>query len=414
MNDESAVKRATIALMLAQASASSGFLAMTTINAIVAVKMSGNNANFAGVPSALVLGGASAMAYFAGLMAAKYGRQNSLLVGVALCIVGALLSGIGINIQQLWLFMPSLFLFGFGRGALDQSRYAAGDLVPADRRARAISTVVWGGTFGAIVGPQLVNPTSLIAGNLGLNPDSGPAFATVVLQVIAGLCIGLLTIGVDWKGISKRMGALEKVKISTSRWPVFSIPRARAAFITMVCAQSAMSLMMTIISVHMKTHGMGLDEVGNVITAHVLGMFAFSPLVGRLADRIGRQQTIYIGVAVLAAGCIFTPLLLQTPFIMFGEFMVGLGWSLCFVSSAALLTNSLAPEQRAVSQGTTDVFVNAGAAIGALGSGLLLNALNFYLVCAVGLVIAVIPLIAVLSWGRANPVARSGMAATSQ
>ncbi len=414
MNDESAVKRATIALMLAQASASSGFLAMTTINAIVAVKMSNNNANFAGIPSALVLAGASAMAYFAGLIASRYGRRNSLLIGVSLCIVGALLSGIGININQLGLFLPSLFLFGFGRGALDQSRYAAGDLVPADRRARAISTVVWGGTFGAIIGPQLVDPTSAIAGSLGLNPDSGPAFATVLLQIIAGLCIGLLTIGVDWKGIAQRMGAQDKIKISSSRWPVFAIPRARAAFITMVCAQSAMSLMMTIISVHMKAHGMGLNEVGNVITAHVLGMFAFSPLVGRLADRIGRQQTIYIGVAVLAAGCIITPILLLTPFIMFGEFLVGLGWSLCFVSSAALLTNSLAPEQRAVSQGTTDVFVNAGAAIGAISSGILLNLLGFYLVCAFGLTVAIIPLLAVITWGRGTPVSTSRMAATGQ
>ena len=102
--------------------------------------------------------------------------------------------------------------------------------------------------------------------------------------------------------------------------------------------------------------------------------------------------------------------MLYTPFIMVGEFLVGLGWSLCFVSSAAMLTNAMAPEQRAVSQGTTDVFVNAGAAMGALSSGVLLSALGFYLVCAFGLVVAIIPLFAMMTWGRGTPVRSGGMA----
>ena len=44
------------------------------------------------------------------------------------------------------------------------ARYAATDLAPAERRARALSTVVWATTIGAVAGPNLTGPVGRAGG----------------------------------------------------------------------------------------------------------------------------------------------------------------------------------------------------------------------------------------------------------
>ena len=60
-----------------------------------------------------------------------------------------------------------------------------------------------------------------------------------------------------------------------------------------------MVLIMTMTPLHMVEHGHDLGAVGLVLSAHTLGMFAFSPLSGWLSDRFGRVPTIFLGTAVL-------------------------------------------------------------------------------------------------------------------
>ena len=44
--------------------------------------------------------------------------------------------------------------------------------------------------------------------------------------------------------------------------------------------------------------------VGLVISAHVFGMYALSPITGRLTDRFGSVPVIYAGMAVLAGAAL--------------------------------------------------------------------------------------------------------------
>ncbi|NIP92501.1 MAG: MFS transporter, partial [Akkermansiaceae bacterium] len=84
-----------------------------------------------------------------------------------------------------------------------------------------------------------------------------------------------------------------------------------------------------------------------VISAHVLGMFGFSPLVGRWADRFGRVRMLSVGAGVLAAGTISAVVVGYVPGMVFaGLFLLGLGWSFALISGSALLTESLPIEER--------------------------------------------------------------------
>jgi len=171
-------------------------------------------------------------------------------------------------------------------------------------------------------------------------------------------------------------------------------PKVFAALVAMACGQAAMVLMMSSVSVHMNDHNHGLGDISTVISIHVLGMFAFSPLVGQLADRWGRKPVVIAGALTLMLGCVIVPLSLDTPLIAFGQFFVGLGWSGCYVAGGAMLTDALGQTERARLQGANDTVVSIASAIGSLSSGLLLAAVGFTWLSVVGFTVALLPLLA--------------------
>ena len=58
------------------------------------------------------------------------------------------------------LLLVGTVLVGFASAANIQARYAATDLAEPGHRARALSTVVWATTVGAVLGPNLAGPGS--------------------------------------------------------------------------------------------------------------------------------------------------------------------------------------------------------------------------------------------------------------
>jgi len=410
-SDQTAIRRAGTALALSQSVSSMGFLSLSTLNAIIASRLSGTD-RMGGVPQALILLGAAISAYVSGRLIGRIGRRNALLIGSAFAMLGGFVAAGGVLLSALSIFFGGMVLLGMGRGALDQGRYAAAEINPPDRRASAVSRVVWGGTVGAVIGPVLAGPSGRFVNQyFGLMPDAGAPLMTAFLAAVAGIIIAILLADVDFKGLAQRAGATlqrtdegKAAALNIKGAPVLHHPVARAAMVTLACSQAAMALMMAVIGLHMKNHGHEGD-VGIVITAHVLGMFALSPVVGRLADKFGRRNTIYLGLATLALGCIFTPLFLNTPWIMWSEFLVGLGWSMCYVSGSTMLTNVLTAAERAKSQGTSDLFVNLASGVGSLSSGLLLASFDFIWVGVVGICIVSLPLFAL--WNSRTPAAKT-------
>ena len=56
---------------------------------------------------------------------------------------------------------------------------------------------------------------------------------------------------------------------------------------------------MVMTPLHMHHGGADLQVIGLVISAHILGMFAFSPLVGFAVDRWGGRTNALAGAAIL-------------------------------------------------------------------------------------------------------------------
>ena len=405
-SDQPTIRRATIALLLTQSVTSAAFITGTTVNPLVAAQLGGQEA-LAGLPSALMLAGASLAAYPAGQLMGLIGRRYGLVIGCALGLIGALISGVSVMAASLPLFLIGLLLLGASRATLDQGRYAAAEINPPQQRGRAMSTVVFGGTVGAVLGPALVSPAGQAAASLGLQTLSGPFFATAGLLVITALIVFVL-LAVDLRGIAQRIAQFYPVDPNTldtappatqQRMSVFDLLKvrdARIALITMTSAQATMVMMMAIIALHMTHHDHDLGDVSLVTMAHVLGMFAFSPLIGRLADRAGRKTMIRVSAVLIALGCVLAPLSLYTPWIALALFLVGLGWSGCYITGSTLLTDAVAVQARARMQGANDTLVNIASAASSLSSGILLQAFGFNMLSLIGLGIALLPVLALL------------------
>jgi MFS family permease len=130
-----------------------------------------------------------------------------------------------------------------------------------------------------------------------------------------------------------------------------------------------MVAVMVMTPVHLRHEGASLRVVGLVISGHVAGMYALSPLVGWLADRFGRVALAVVGQVVLVAATAVTGTAGESRHAVLGVglFLLGLGWSCALVAGSTLLTESVAASVRPGVQGAADFLMGlAGAAGGAL------------------------------------------------
>lgn len=147
---------------------------------------------------------------------------------------------------------------------------------------------------------------------------------------------------------------------------------ARLALVTVAVSHTAMVSIMVMTPVDMGHHGAGLQLIGLVISGHIAGMYAFSPVMGRLSDRFGPLTVIGTAVGLLSCAA----LLAGTAGASHGQtaaglFVLGLGWSAGLVAGSALLTDSVPQPARAAVQGLSDLTMNTAAGIGGVIAGVI-------------------------------------------
>jgi MFS family permease len=169
---------------------------------------------------------------------------------------------------------------------------------------------------------------------------------------------------------------------------ILRLPSAQLALAAMLAGQMVMVAVMVITPLHMTHLNHDLRAVSWVIGAHVVGMYALSVLVGRLADRYGRPATIVLGASLLLTSCVLAPASHNTAALGLSLFLLGLGWSCCYVAGSSLLTDLLRPGERARIQGANDLAVGFLSAGSSLGSGLAFAALGYGGMATAGIIVA--------------------------
>jgi MFS family permease len=118
--------------------------------------------------------------------------------------------------------------------------------------------------------------------------------------------------------------------------------------------------------------------VGFTISLHIAGMYALSPLMGFLADKVGKIQTIFFGQVLFVAALLFAGLgHADRLMVTIGLTLLGLGWSAATVAGSALLSATLPADEKTNVQGLSDSVMNLSGAFGGAVAGLLLASFKF-------------------------------------
>ncbi len=130
--------------------------------------------------------------------------------------------------------------------------------------------------------------------------------------------------------------------------------------------------------------------IGFVLSVHVLGMFAFSPLVGILADRTGTAAVLVEGAVLLLAAMVLCALAPEGSSwqIFVGLFLLGLGWSFATVAASTLIAQHAPLEARTDVQGAADLVMGLTAAAAGGLAGVVVGVWGYpeLAICATGLV----------------------------
>lgn len=412
---ERAARQVARTLMLAQSVGSAGLVVASTVAPLVGAQL-GGSAAWAGVPAATYQGGGAAAAFGWGLLMDRLGRRPTLMLGTLAGAAGAVLAAWSTARGETLGFLAGTALMGTAYSALQLGRFVAAEVSPPARRGRAISTVVVGGTVGAVLGPLLVSPAGASARRMGVDELAGPyATSALLFACVAGLLFAWLR--PEPRELARALASAEAASgppLARRSLREILAPRdARLAVAALVLGQAVMVMVMVITSVHMKHNHHGLSSIAMVISSHVFGMYAFSVLSGRLTDAWGRRPVIAAGSAALAVSCLLAPLSPRVLPLAGALFLLGLGWNFCYVAGSTLLSDQLRPQERATTQGFNDFLIGIASATGALSSGVVFAAVGYAFMGSLAAAAALVPLALLWLWrfpDGATPDAAAGEA----
>jgi MFS family permease len=389
-----AVQRRTIrTLVVAQAVGAIGITIGIATASLLARDISGSESQ-AGLAQTFQVLGAAIAAYLLARLMSRRGRRIGLVTGYLLGATGAVLAVAAGVLDSMLVLLVGAVLLGSTTAANSSARYAATDLADDAHKGRALSTVVWATTVGAVAGPNLTGPAGAFADWLGIPELTGP-FALGSLGMLgAALVVGVL-LRPDPLLLAREAAGVPTTDPSGTAWArAVAAARERPvlafAVLGMACAHAAMVAVMVMTPLHMEHGHAELRVIGIVISVHVLGMFAFSPLVGLLADRTGRPAVLVEGALLLLGAlvlCAWSPEGSSWQ-IFAGLFLLGLGWSFATVAASTLIAQHAPLEARTDVQGAADLVMGLTAAAAGGLAGVVVGAWGYpeLAVCACGLV----------------------------
>lgn len=374
-------RRSVVVLFLAQAVAGLGMGAGSGMGSLMAYEVTGNEAlaGLARIVSALSV---AILAVPLAAAATRWGRRWALSLGWGASVVGAAALVLAARQHSLLLLLAGMFAFGAGSAASLQSRFAATDLATPARRASTLSLLLWAGTLGSVIGPNLATPGGRVGRWLGVPEIAGTYAVAGVAVAIAATVVAVLLRPDPLRLAQQRGGVSASVRRGASRGALSAVrahPVARMALGVLVLNQIVMTGIMTLTPVHMAHAGFALPVVGVTLSAHIAGMYALSPVVGWLADRFGRRALLWscAGLHTAALACCAVAGPRGLAWIITGLFLLGLAWSCGMVAGSALLGEGIDDAHRTATQGLSDTLMNVGAAAAAGLAGPLLGALGY-------------------------------------
>ena len=380
------VRRSTLLLIVAQACLW-GALGTFAAQAPVAVDSVGGGAAAAGVLLTLYSLALGLSGRVAGRLMDRSGRRPVLVTGYVILAVGGAAAAAAVLGQSFGLLVVGIILIGTGTASGFLGRAAVADMYPPEQRGRAVGALVVAGTVGAVGGPPLSSLVHSVAEPLGESAAlAAPWLLVPILSVVAFGCVLALRPDPTRLAIQPAVSGGER-----AAGVILRLPPATAAAATIGLSHATMTTFMTIVPLGVLQHGSTQATVSVIVSLHLGGMFAFSPLVGSMLDRWGRRPGQLAGLAVLVVGVGLCAFVEPTAVVTFGLFLIGLGWSAAYLGSTAVVSDLSAPAERGGALGLTDLISGLSAAAGVLAGAALVETTSIRVLGVVALVFLAVP-----------------------
>ncbi len=354
-------RRNVAVLVLAQAILGSQMPMIFTIGGLAGQSLASNPC-WATLPISLIVLGSMLSATPLSALMQRFGRAAGFTAGAVGGAGGAAIGAWGLMEQSFALFLLGSLLTGVYMSAQGFYRFAAADTADPEFRPKAISYVMAGGLASAIIGPQLVKVTA----EAMVVPFLGTYLAVIALNLAGALLFLFLDIPAPKR---PEVGAPR----GRTRWELLKTPKIAVAVICASVSYALMNLVMT--STPLAVVGCGFDKgnAADVVSAHVLAMFAPSFFTGHLIARFGAERIVAAGLLVLLGAGLVALSGVELEQFFVALVLLGLGWNFGFIGATAMLTSAHAPEERGRMQGLNDMIVFGAVTAASLSSGGLMN-----------------------------------------
>jgi MFS family permease len=416
--DPAAVQRRTVGtLVVSQAVGAVGITIGIATASLLAKEVSGSEAQ-AGLAQTFQVLGAAVVAYLLARLMDNHGRRVGLVTGYLLGSAGAALAVLAAVVESMPLLLLGAGLLGATTAANSASRYAATDLATEATRARALSIVVWATTIGAVAGPNLSGPAGSLADGLGIPVLAGPFVVGAAAMLVAAAFVWV-RLRPDPLVVARQFDVAAPTGVSSVRESSWRRTRSAVrerpvigwAIAALAGTHAAMIGVMVMTPLHMEHGGASLQIIGVVISVHVLGMFAFSPVMGSLADRFGRAPVISGGGGILLVSLVLCSLAPEgnSALIFAGLFLLGLGWSAATVAASTLISDHAPLSVRTDVQGTADLIMGVSAAGAGAIAGVVTGAFGYPVLALATLALALVVVLAGIRARDLAPRAEEGL-----
>ncbi len=292
----------------------------------------------------------------------RHGRRAGFVVGAMGGMVGAIFGAWGLMTGSFLLFLIGSLFTGIYMSAQGFYRFAAADTASAEFRPKAISWVMAGGLLSAVVGPQLVKLTA----EAMVVPFLGTYLAVIALNLAGVFLFAFLD-------IPKPPPPAEDAPALRSRWQMLREPRIAVAVICATVSYALMNLVMTSSPLAVVGCGFHTADATDVVTGHVLAMYAPSFFTGHIIARFGAEKVVGVGLAILAASGAVALSGVELGHFFVALILLGIGWNFGFIGATTMLAASHGPAERGRIQGMNDLLVFGGVTLASLSSGGLMN-----------------------------------------
>ena len=364
MIDDRRAKRNVAVLVAAQAILGAQMPMIFVIGGL-AGGMLATNVCLATLPISFIVFGSMITAPWLSPLMQRHGRRFGFIIGATAGAVGALVAAYGLYVGSFGILLAGSLITGIYMSAQGFYRFAATDTASEAFRPKAISYVMAGGLISAIIGPQL----NKLVQDAFVVPFLGTYLAVAALNIFGMMLFFWLDLPKGSKDTPIASNALK----ARTRLELLRDPRVVVAIICAMVTYSLMNLVMTSTPLAVVGCGFTKNNANDIVSAHVLAMFAPSFFTGHLITRFGVEKIIAAGLVILMVAGI-----VALSGVALGNFYVtlillGLGWNFGFIGATTMLASAHAPHERGVVQGMNDMIVFGMVTVASLASGGLMN-----------------------------------------